>query len=166
MQKKIIILIIGYIVVMCVVGGGLLIKRQFDNIPVFDDELIQELLDSSNITKIDPGETNESPEKEQGTDTEGTGSDYWENYYQETKPGEVGKNPVVSQIQEKITVGDKLKIMKIIKKNLSSDDLKFILSLSKSGFNSKEQTEVKSLLREKLGEKEKQELKSLLLKYL
>lgn len=169
MQKKIIISILIYIVLICVIGGGLLIKRQFDSIPVVDDSLIQELLDSSEIANINPGTTPgmpKDPKEQQITDSEGTGNSYWGNYYNETKNEEVDRNPVVSQIQEKISTGDKLRIMKIIKSNLSSEEIKYILSLAKSGFDSKEQLEVKNILREKIGEEEKQELKGLLLKYL
>jgi len=166
MQKKVIMLIVGYILLICVVGAGLLIKRQFDNIPVVDDELIQELLDSTDMSGMgeeEESEPSQDSEKEI-VDQEEPESNYWGNYYQETN--EEKRSPVISEIQKKITTGDKLRIMKIIKNDLSSDDIKYILSLSKNGFTSKEQEEVKSILQEKVGEKEKQELKDILLKYL
>jgi hypothetical protein len=171
MQKKVIKIIIVYILLICVLGAGLLIKRQIDNIPVVDDALIQELIESTENSGTEsnglphPGqetgvnnEHNEEQKKPQ--------SNYWENYYQETEKAKGERNPVVSQIQKKITTGDKLKIMKIVKKNLSSEEIKHILSLVKDGLTTQEQIEVKSILQEKIGEEEKAELKEILLKYL
>lgn len=168
LQKKIIKIIVGYILFMCVVGVGLLIKHQFDNIPIFDDALIEELLESTELPEIETGEAPVLPQdsSNDNVDKENKGDSYWENYYQESEIAQEEKNPVISQIQKQITTGDKLRIIKIIKKNLSSDEIKYILSLVKDGFTNKEQIEVKSILQQKIGTEEKQELKDILFKYL
>ncbi|MGI6685687.1 MAG: hypothetical protein ACOX47_09520 [Bacillota bacterium] len=172
MQKRVNKIIIGYILFICIVGAGLLIKRQIDSIPVVDDALIQEIIDSTEFSDVESDGMISSSQNivENNEEKEQPESNYWENYYRETetkKEKDKGeKNPVVSQIQKKISTGDKLRIMKIIKKNLSSEEIKYILSLVKDGFTNKEQIEVKSILGEKIGEKEKQELKEILLKYL
>jgi len=171
-QKKVIKIIAGYILLMCLFGAGLLIKRQIDSIPVIDEALIQEFIDNTEIPGSDSTETIDPSQILSGSanDEEKTnpGSSYWENYHRETETDINGKkgNPVISQIQKKISTGDKLRIMKIVKKNLSSEEIKYILSLAKDGFTGAEQIEVKSILQEKIGPAEKQELKEILLKYL
>lgn len=167
MQKRVIKIIIGYILLMCLVGAGLLIKRKIDNIPVINDELIQELIENTEAPAIGASEV-PSPSSDienNHQELEGKEGNYWENYNRETKIGQGEKNPVLSQINKKITTGDKLRIMKIIRQNLSSDEIKYILSLSKDGFTRDEQIEIKSILQEKIGAEDKEELKDIILKY-
>lgn len=170
MQKKVIKIITGYLILICLVGAGLLIKRQIDSIPVVDDAFIQELLESAEKPGNENNQTAKTPqdgtENNNNEKKEDPGSNYWENYYKETEKDKEEKDPVISQIQKEITTGDKLRIMKIVQKNLSSEDIKYILSLLKDGVTKQEQIEVKSILQKKIGAEEKEELKTILLKYL
>lgn len=184
MQSRVNKLIIVYIILICLVGVGLFIKKQIDNLPIIDEALFQEILESTDLSLTDPG-----PDLTPGEDGqvdfapgEDEKADYWENYHQDkqddkdNKDGKDGnskgksqediKDPVVQQIQKKISTGDKLRIMRIIKSNLSTEEIKYILSLAKDGFDRDEQREVRAILQKKIGGKEKAELKNILLEYL
>jgi len=171
MQKKIYVILIGYILILCLLGTGLAIKRYMESLPFINDAVLMEIISNTETEDLLTEKSNKDEtvgaeqhegEKIEVEKTAGE-SNYWESYYQESQNGTEGD--ALTRFEEKITPADKIKILTIVKKSLTSEDVKYIVSLSKGGFTAEDQKEIKALLNRKLGDKERQELKALILKY-
>ncbi|ATW25948.1 hypothetical protein [Candidatus Formimonas warabiya] len=167
MQKKICLILLGYMAVLSVVGVGLYFHERLQNLPILEKALVEEILTFDEET----GQKPQSTEKTETSDPiplpeEDTGSNYWENYEQGSQ-GTTDHASTESRLKEAdISSGDQMKVLKIVKKSLSNDEIMYILSLAKNGFTADEKTEIKTLLRSKLSDSDLKELKSVVLKYL
>ncbi|MEL7564775.1 MAG: hypothetical protein AAGU27_07820 [Dehalobacterium sp.] len=171
MQKKICFILLGYIIVLSIIGISFYVYKKFASLPVIEEALIEEI--ATSISKEDIMRYNRNNENKedvsqdpQDIPPEHSGSDYWENYHQENT-GITDTEEIISRLKNtEISTEDKLKVLSILRRNLTTEEIKSIVSKMKNGFTADEKSEVKALLLRKLSNDAQNELKDIVLKYL
>ncbi|MCR8660665.1 hypothetical protein [Paenibacillus endoradicis] len=102
--------------------------------------------------------------------TVATDSDSNQNGSSEGSAGSDGYNPSVStdkakEIEEKVTLGEKAKVVSILTKRLSTSDISTMQSLASGGLSGEEKKQARTLMLEKLTEDEYNELVAIAAKY-
>lgn len=161
MQRKICLIIIGYIILLCIIGLWFAFQKGNEQLHALEAAVIEEIFPeegqvSQGAEESDKDDTG-SEGKNPGSNLDGETSDYWEEY----RAYEKSRNSL-----PEIKTQDRLRVLHVIKKNLSGEDMRLILTLVKDGITPEEQKEIKDLLRSKLNEEERSELKTIVLKYL
>ncbi|MGI6067056.1 MAG: hypothetical protein ACOYI2_11360 [Bacillota bacterium] len=161
MQRKICLIIIGYIMVLSIVGVWFAFQKGSEQLENLEAAVIKEILpeseeeqqDAADPVKDDTGNEVKDPGVASGAE----GPGYWEEYrsYEESK----------KKLTE-VKTQDKLRVLNIIRKNLTKDDMRLIVTMVKDGVTPEEQGEIKDLLRRKLNEQDRNELKAIILNYL
>lgn len=169
LQKKICLILLGYLLILVLVGVGLGIKSRLVNLPLLEEAVIYDIIaeELKNGTGPSlPGEESGQLPESQNLPPDGENKDYWHEYH---KSENLSKNQVKSELAQfsnRVSTGDKLKALYIIKKNLGAADINYIISLIKDGITAEEQAEIRALLRRKLDPADQKVLKEMVLKYI
>lgn len=122
-------------------------------LPLLEEAIIQDM-----VIPQESGSGGDKASVPGKTSLPGTGAaddqpagDYWAGYR------ESGASQIPST--------DKLKVLYLMKRNLSSEEMKLIVSLIQGGITPSEQSEIKTPFKSKLTDADRAELKKVVLKY-
>ena len=123
MQRKICLIIIGYIILLCIIGVWFAFQKGSEQLYALEAAVIEEIFpeegqDSQGAEES--GKDDTGNEGNLGSTLDRENSDYWQEYraYEKNRSG-------LSEIKTQ----DRLRVLRIIRKNLSGEDMRLILTL-------------------------------------
>jgi hypothetical protein len=166
LQKKLRIILLIYILILCLGGGILALKQRIDKFPILEQALIEDIIQQEGMDILSPDSNNN---KNSPGSAEDLGKDDTPNYWgNDNTNGQNNKDKksILKEQNLKISTTDKLKVMYLLKRNLSSEEINLMISMAKDGLTNQEKGEIIAILRRKLDQDDKDQLKTIVMKYL